>query len=88
MDTKRKKARTQTGVVLSNKMDKTVVVEVERRFRHPMYKKYVVRHNTFMAHDERNECKIGDTVVIKESRPLSKNKRWQVHKVVTRASEV
>ena len=86
METKRR-ARTQTGVVLSDKMDKTVVVEVERRVRHSAYKKYVVRHNTFMAHDERNECKIGDVVVIKESRPLSKNKRWQVHKIVTRASE-
>jgi len=84
---KRPTPRTQTGIVLSDKMDKTVVVQVSRRFRHSAYKKYIMRRSKFMAHDERDECKVGDTVIIKESRPLSKNKRWQVHKIVTRARE-
>lgn len=85
MDTEKKHVRIMTGVVTSNKMDKTVVVQVERRTKHPVYKRYVVEHNRFKAHDERNECEIGDTVVVKESRPLSKDKHWRVQKIVTKA---
>ncbi len=73
------------GVVVSNKMDKTVVVKVVRRFAHPIYKKYVSRSKKFHAHDERNECNIGDEVMIVESRPYSKTKRWRVMKIVKRA---
>lgn len=82
----RRHIRTQTGVVTSDKMDKTVVVAVERRFKHPVYKKYVVRHSRFKAHDPQNACKKGDVVVIKESRPISKDKRWRVQKVVDRGT--
>jgi len=80
--------RTQTGKVTSDKMDKTVVVQVERRFKHSIYKKYVTRHSRFKAHDPKNDCKVGDTVVIKESRPLSKDKRWRVEKIVRRGTGV
>ncbi|MFH1810427.1 MAG: 30S ribosomal protein S17 [Pseudomonadota bacterium] len=85
MEPKKRHVRTMTGVVTSDKMDKTVVVQVERRFKHRTYEKYVVRRSRFKAHDERNEAKTGDTVVIKESRPVSKDKRWRVHKIVMRA---
>lgn len=85
MDTEKKHVRVMTGVVTSNKMDKTVVVQVERRTKHTEYKRYVVAHNRFKAHDERNECEIGDTVVVKESRPLSKDKHWRVQKILTKA---
>jgi small subunit ribosomal protein S17 len=77
--------RQMTGTVVSDKMDKTVVVQVERLVKHPMYKKYIRRRAKFMAHDEANACGIGDKVVITESRPLSKNKQWRVSKVVTKA---
>ena len=70
------------GVVISNKMDKTVVVEVERFVMHPLYHKYLRRRSRFMAHDARNACKIGDRVNILESRPLSKRKRWVVRSIV------
>lgn len=70
--------RTLTGVVLSDKMDKTVTVEVRRLVKHPRYRKYVTRSKTYKAHDENNECKVNDTVVILESRPMSKTKRWTV----------
>ena len=72
------------GTVRSNKMDKTVVVEVTHRVRHPVYKKYVLRRVRYMAHDERNDYQIGDVVRIIESRPLSRNKRWRVHRLVER----
>ena len=75
----------RTGVVVSDKMDKTVVVQVERLVKHPMYKKYIRRRAKFMAHDEANTCAIGDKVLITESRPLSKNKQWRVSKVVEKA---
>lgn len=68
------------GTVISNKMQKTVVVEVERRFSHPRYKKTYSVHKNYKAHDEKEECKIGDRVVIEECRPLSKEKRWRVIK--------
>lgn len=75
-----------TGVVVSDKMDKTVVVSVERRVRHPLYKKYVRRHKKYYAHDPKNECKVGDVVEIIESRPLSRLKRWRVLRTVVKAA--
>jgi len=82
--TKQRKVR--TGVVISNKMDKTVVVEVSRTVIHPVYKKYVRRRKRFMAHDEENRCRIGDQVMIVETRPLSRNKNWRVRKILKEAS--
>lgn len=73
------------GVVTSNKMDKTISVSVERRLRHPIYGKFVKKSNKFMAHDENNDCNIGDVVRIMESRPLSKNKRWRLVEIIERA---
>ena len=75
---------TKTGVVVSDKADKTVVVRVDRIVRHKLYKRYIRRKTQFMAHDETNDCKIGDTVEIVESRPLSARKRWRVRRVVKR----
>ena len=73
------------GTVLSNKMDKTVTVQVERLVRHSVYKKYVRRRARYAAHDENNTCGIGDRVMITESRPLSKRKRWRVSQVIEKA---
>ncbi len=73
------------GRVVSDKMDKTVVVLVETLVKHPLYGKYVRRRKKYMAHDERNECRVGDKVLICESRPLSRHKRWRVSKIVERA---
>ena len=70
--------RVMQGTVVSDKMDKTVIVNVERRFKHPLYKKYIRRNKKYAAHDEDNACKIGDRVAIRECRPLSKRKRWEV----------
>jgi small subunit ribosomal protein S17 len=70
--------RVLQGVVVSDKMDKTVVVKVERRIMHPVYKKFIRRSKKYAAHDELNACKTGDTVKIRECRPLSKSKRWEV----------
>ena len=75
------------GKVLSNKMTKTIVVQVERRFPHPQYKKVITAYTQFYAHDEKNEAKVGDLVEITETRPLSKLKRWRLTKVVERAEE-
>jgi small subunit ribosomal protein S17 len=74
--------KTRVGMVVSNKMRKTIVVAVERRVKDPLYKKYVRRTNKFMAHDENNECQIGDRVRITETRPLSKRKRWRLVAIV------
>ena len=74
--------REVSGTVISNKMDKTVVVQVERLVKHPMYKKYIRRRNKFRAHDKDNACQIGDRVTLIESRPLSKTKRWRLVRVV------
>jgi small subunit ribosomal protein S17 len=74
--------RSMVGTVVSNKMDKTVVVQVERRGRHPLYKKVVKTRKKFKAHDAENTCQVGDVVRISESRPLSKEKRWVVEEVV------
>lgn len=76
-----------TGKVVSDKMDKTVVVEVARLVQHPLYKKTVKYRKKFMAHDEQNRCKIGDIVSIVETRPLSKRKRWVVLDILKRTSE-
>jgi len=73
------------GYVVSDKMDKTVVVRVERLFRHPLYGKVVRRSKKYMAHDEENACRVGDKVRIVESRPLSRHKRWVVEKILERA---
>ncbi|MEO1144280.1 MAG: 30S ribosomal protein S17 [Cyanobacteria bacterium J06638_22] len=78
----------RVGVVVSDKMDKTVVVAVENRFPHPKYRKYVVRTKRYKAHDEENKCKSGDRVRIKETRPLSRTKRWMVIDVISETSEV
>ncbi len=77
--------RQLTGTVVSDKMDKTIVVTVERLVKHPLYKKYIKRRNKFSAHDKENACRIGDKVLITESRPLSKTKRWRVTKIVEKA---
>lgn len=76
---------TKVGVVTSDKMDKSVVVRVDRTVQHETYKRYVRRSTRFMAHDEENRCKIGDTVEIIESRPLSARKRWRVRRVIRSA---
>ena len=73
------------GVVKSNKMDKTITVSVERRMTHPIYGKFVKKTTSFHAHDEKNECTVGDIVRIMESRPLSKTKRWRLVEVVEKA---
>ena len=77
--------KTQTGIVISDKMDKTVVVQVDRLVKHPVYRKYVRRRAKFKAHDENNTCQKGDRVVISETRPVSKTKRWQVSQIVEKA---
>jgi small subunit ribosomal protein S17 len=77
--------RQVSGVIVSNKMDKTVVVQVERFVMHPLYKKYIRRRNKFTAHDQNNSCQIGDRVEISESRPLSKTKRWRVSRILQKA---
>ena len=74
------------GKVISNKMAKTIVVEVERRFPHPQYKKVITAYSKFSAHDEKSEAKVGDVVTIQETRPLSKLKRWRLIEVVERAA--
>jgi small subunit ribosomal protein S17 len=75
----------RTGVVVSNKMEKSIVVEVERREKHPKYGKFVKKTSKFAAHDEKNECNIGDMVLIAETRPLSKNKCWRLVEIIERA---
>ena len=77
--------KTRTGVVTSNKMAKTITVSVERRVKHPIYGKFVKKTTKFHAHDEKNECTIGDIVRIMETRPLSKTKRWRLVEVVEKA---
>jgi small subunit ribosomal protein S17 len=81
-----KTARTATGKVVSNKMDKTITVMVERRVKHPVYGKYITRSSKLHAHDEQNECNIGDTVIVAESRPISKSKTWKLLEVVVSAA--
>lgn len=75
----------RTGVVTSNKMDKTITVKVERKVKHPLYGKFVKKSKGFHAHDEKNECNIGDTVRIMETKPYSKTKTWRLVKIIDRA---
>lgn len=77
--------KTRIGKIVSNKMEKSVTVAIERKVKHPIYGKFVKTTTKFMAHDEKNECNIGDTVSIMEVRPLSKNKRWRVVEILERA---
>ncbi len=86
-DVARRRKLEKEGIVTSDKMDKTAVVEVERLVMDPLYGKYLKRRSRFMAHDEKNECKVGDRVLIQESRPLSRHKRWVVKEILERASE-
>ena len=79
---KRGSQKTLTGTVVSNKMDKSVVVSVERLVKHPVYQKYIRKKAKFMAHDEGNECRIGDRVLLTETRPLSKQKRFKISKIL------
>jgi len=81
----RGRRKTQVGVVVSNKMDKTVVVQVDKVLKHPIYKKYISRRNKYKAHNEKNDCNVGDRVLIIESRPLSKEKMWRVYKILEKA---
>lgn len=81
-----KSSRTLTGRVVSNKMDKTITVLIERKVAHPLYGKFVKRSTKVHAHDENNDCQEGDVVIVAECRPLSKNKSWKLVEVVTRAS--
>ena len=82
------KARTVTGRVISNKMDKTITVLIERRVKHPVYGKYLTRSSKVHAHDENNECGIGDTVTVGETRPISKSKSWTLLKIEESAVQV
>ena len=75
----------RTGQVISHKMDKSIVVSVQRKVKHPIYGKFIRKSTRFMAHDEKNECGIGDTVKIMETRPLSKRKRWRLVEVLEKA---
>ncbi|MFN4081010.1 MAG: 30S ribosomal protein S17 [Saprospiraceae bacterium] len=85
MEEVRSLRKQKTGVVVSNKMDKTIAVQVERRLRHPIYGKFVKRSKKFFAHDEENTCNVGDLVRIMETRPLSKKKRWRLVEIIERA---
>jgi small subunit ribosomal protein S17 len=81
-------ARTLVGEVVSNRMEKTISVMVERQVEHPLYKKYIRRSTKLLAHDENNECNEGDKVEIEECRPLSKRKAWRLQKVLRRAPQI
>jgi small subunit ribosomal protein S17 len=84
----RHRRQEKVGIVTSNKMQKTVVVTVTRQTTHPLYKRVVRRSKNFMAHDEKGDCRVGDTVRIEETRPLSRLKRWRVVEVISRAAQV
>ncbi|HEX5554690.1 MAG TPA: 30S ribosomal protein S17 [Chitinophagaceae bacterium] len=77
--------KTRIGVVSGNRMDKTILVTVQRRLKHPLYGKFVKKSTKYMTHDEKNECTVGDRVRIMETRPLSKNKRWRLVEVIEKA---
>ena len=81
-----RRRKTLSGLVVSDKMDKTIVVQIDRMVMHPTYKKFVKQRVTYKAHDERNDAKVGDTVLIEECRPLSKQKRRRMKSVTTRAA--
>ena len=80
-----RRTRALTGQVVSDRMDKTITVLVERRVKHPLYKKYIRRKSTLHAHDENNECRMGDTVSVEQCRPLSKTKSWRLQSIMERA---
>lgn len=82
---KRNLRKERIGVVVSNKMDKTIVIAVKAKFKHPIYGKFVNKTSKFFAHDEQNTCTIGDTVRIMETRPLSKQKNWRLVEIIERA---
>ncbi len=88
MGEQQKIARTMQGLVVSNRMDKTIAVRIERRIKHPLYKKYVKKSTKVLAHDEQNQCREGDKVTIQESRPLSKQKSWMLVNIDERAAEI
>ncbi|MBC8485838.1 MAG: 30S ribosomal protein S17 [Bacteroidetes bacterium] len=81
----RKLRKERTGLVVSDKMDKSIIIMVERKVKHPFYGKFVKKTSKFIAHDEKNDCNIGDTVRIMETRPLSKNKCWRLVEIIERA---
>lgn len=83
----RGRRKVRRGIVVSDKMQKTVTVKVERQILHPMYKKFIKRSKTFFVHDEVNTARVGDFVQIVETRPLSKNKRWRIESIITRSVE-
>lgn len=85
MEETRNLRKERTGIVTSNKMEKSIVVSVQRRQKHPMYGKFIKLTKKFHAHDEKNECNIGDTVRIMETRPLSKTKNWRLIEIIERA---
>ena len=85
MSTEKKRTRTLTGKVVSNRMDKSITVLVERRVRHPVYGKYMTRSSKVHAHDEKNECNVGDVVSLSESKPISKTKAWQLVSILENA---
>ena len=85
METTRNTRRERVGVVVSNSMDKSITISVKQKIKHPIYGKFVNKTSKFMAHDEKNECGIGDTVRIMETRPTSKNKRWRLVEIIEKA---
>ncbi len=85
MENTRKTRRERVGVVVSNNMQKSIVIAVKQKVKHPIYGKFVNKTSRFMAHDEENSCNVGDTVKISEIRPLSKNKRWRLIEIIERA---
>ena len=85
MEVQRNLRKTRVGTVVSNAMEKSISVQVERRLRHPIYGKFVKKTKKFMAHDENNDCNVGDKVRIMEIRPMSKNKRWRLVEIIERA---
>ena len=85
MEATRNTRRERVGVVVSNKMDKSITISVKQKIKHPIYGKFVNKTSKFMAHDEENTCNVGDTVKISETRPLSKNKRWRLVEIIERA---
>jgi small subunit ribosomal protein S17 len=83
-----KSARTATGKVVSDKMDKTITVLIERRVKHPIYGKYITRSSKIHAHDENNECKMGDVVTVSETRPISKQKSWALLSIDEKSTQI
>jgi len=85
METTRNTRRERIGVVVSSNMEKSIVISVKQKLKHPIYGKFVNKTSKFMAHDEENTCNVGDTVKVSETRPLSKNKRWRLIEIIERA---